>query len=298
MLPIISVLILTWNNATVALRCLHSIRATGYPNLEIIVVDNASIDKTVIKIRQHFPKVQLIQNHVNLGFGRGCNVGLQKLLTCNAEYVMLLNQDTVIDKTMFQELVKAVKFRPQAGILAPKTYFLDKMSDGSERLMYAGAWRGRLPFQQRIAGITLADDGSYDIPRLVDYCWGHGMFIRTDMLRNIGLFDAQFFMYFEDLDLCRRATKAGYEIWYIPQARMWHNFSHDERDSMPELWRFQYQTTSLLICYRKYYGTMRGYLLTTLHVLDEVRQTWQRGYPIAAQTLLRAFTKTLIGVLV
>ena len=81
----------------------------------------------------------------------------------------------------------------------------------------AHAWSKRLPLHQLIPGIDEPDDGSRDISCQVDFAWGHGLLLRTSMLRDIGLFDEAFFMYFEDLDLCRRARMAGHQIWYVAE---------------------------------------------------------------------------------
>lgn len=287
------VILLTFNDSASALRCLQSIQVANYPELKVVVVDNASEDDTVAAIQHKFPKYQIIVNERNLGFGAGCNVGLRVALTKQAEFVMLINQDTVIANNLFHAFVEAAQACPQAGILTPKTYFLKKTDDKRERLLYGGSWRGRLPFQQRIPGIELVDDGSHEVPCQVDYAWGHGMFMRTAMLREIGLFDEDFFMYFEDMDLCRRASEAGYQICYIPQAQMWHDIEDGYRSSNPEPKRFQYKADSLLTIYKKHYGPWRGQILSDLHTLDEARQTWGRGQREAAKYSLQAWLHSL-----
>jgi hypothetical protein len=287
------IVLLTWNDRTAALRCLESVRASAYPAKQVLVVDNASDDDTVAAIRAEFPDYRVIVNDINLGFAAGCNVGLKLVLAEQADYIMLLNQDTVVDSNTFACLVAAAQARPQAGILAPKTYFLAKLVEGRERLLYGGSWRGRLPLQQHVPGIEQIDDGRQNYACQVDFAWGHGLFLRAAMLREIGLLDETYFMYYEDLDLCRRATQAGYEIWYIPEARMWHDISDGARVASPELWRFRYKTQSMLAFYQKHYGCWRGHLLTWLNVADEARQFWQRGEKAGAKILWRAWLQTL-----
>lgn len=286
-------ILLTWNDREAALRCLNSVRASKCPGLQVLVVDNASKDDTIKAIRSEYPDYRVIANSENLGFAAGCNVGLRAALAEQPEFVMLLNQDTIVAPDLFRRLIEAARQQPGAGILGPKTYFLAKAADGQERLLYGGAWQGRLPLQQRIPGIEQIDDGSHETACQVDFAWGHGLFLRANMLREIGLFDESFFMYYEDLDLCRRAKTAGYEIWYIPQAQMWHDISDGARVTTSELWRFRYKTESMLAFYRKYYGWWRGHGLTWLNVADESRQFWQRGETGGAKTLWRAWFQTL-----
>jgi GT2 family glycosyltransferase len=285
--------LLTWNDREAVLQCLKSVRASGQPDLQVLIVDNASQDDTVTAVRSEFPDYRVIVNDRNLGFAAGCNVGLRVALAEQAEFILLLNQDTVVAPDLFQQLLAAAQRYPKAGILGPKTYFLAKAAEGQERLLYGGSWRGRLPLQQHLPGIEQIDDGTHNTACPVDFVWGHGLFLRAAMLRNIGLFDEAFFMYYEDLDLCRRATEAGYEIWYIPQALMWHDISDGSRVTTAEGWRFRYKTQSMLAFYKKHYGLWRGHILTWLNVTDEARQFWQRGETNGAKTLWQAWFQTL-----
>jgi len=292
--PQIYAVLLTWNDEMAALQCLRTLRTTDYPNLTTIVVDNASEDNTVSAIRRAYPECRLIVNPSNLGFAAGCNVGIQSALAEGADFVILINQDSIVDPQIFTCLTEAAIKYPQAGILAPKTYFMTKMQTGQERLLYAGSWRGRLPLQQKLPGIEEADTGEYDTPAKVDYAWGHGMFLRSDMLKEVGLLDEVFFMYYEDLDLCRRAVKAGYEIWYIPKAVMWHDLPDGARTTKPERWRLQYRLRSLFLFYKKHYGRWLGNFLAACNIIDDTRQMWQRGHRTAAKLLVAIWLRLLL----
>ncbi len=284
--PLLYVIILTFNDRKAALRCLASVQNLDYPDYRILVVDNASTDDTGPAIRQTYPCCELVVNEKNLGFAAGCNVGIARALDQDADFILLLNQDTLVAPHLLAVLVETASQRPDAGIIAPKTYFLEPMPDGHPRLLYAGSWRFRLPLEQRLPGIGQADTGQYDTPIQVDYAWGHGMLLRADMLRTIGMFDPAFFMYYEDLDLCRRARAAGYQIWYEPRAWMWHDTPDGARASASELWRWRYKVDSLRIFYRKYYGRLKGWVLTALHVLNEGRQLCCGGHYRAARHLV------------
>jgi GT2 family glycosyltransferase len=291
--PLLYVIILAFNDRKAILRCLASAQDLDYPNDHLLVVDNASADDTVSAVRQAYPSCEIIINEENLGFAAGCNVGMAHALNQGADFILLLNQDTLAAPDLLTVLVETAYQKPTAGIIAPKTYFLEPMPDGRPRLLYAGSWRFRLPLEQRLPGIGQADSGQYDTPTPVDYAWGHGMLLRAEMLRTIGLFDPAFFMYYEDMDLCRRARAAGYEVWYEPRTHMWHDTPDGARANASQSWRWRYKVNSLRVFYRKHYGRLRGWILTALHVLNEGRQLWCSGHHRAARHVVSHWLRAI-----
>jgi len=217
---LVYVIILNWNGKEDTIECLRSVQALDYPHYQVLVVDNASSDGSPEQIRVAFLDVELIVNEVNLGYAGGINVGIKRALEEGADYVLLLNNDTLVDERLLAELLKAGESDPQIGILTPKIYY-----HGGTRIWFAGADKRRFPPGIAWPGHGKLDGPAYSRQREVDYATGCGIMIKAEVLRAVGLFDTTYFMYHEDLDLCERAKRAGYKVVYVPSAKMWHKVS-------------------------------------------------------------------------
>ncbi len=215
--PRVGAVVLNWNNAADTVQCLRGLLASDYPNLGVLVVDNASVDDSVTRLRQQYPDVTLRVNERNLGYTGGNNIGLQYWLEQGADYVLLINDDAVPDPGMVSALVAALQARPDAGCAGPKVY----ASEEPERLLSAGGrlaqgWR---PVQR---GLGEMDRGQYDTAGAVDYLSGCALLASRAMIERIGLLDARFFAYFEDVEWCYRAGQANFKSLYVPEAKVWH----------------------------------------------------------------------------
>src|SRR5712691_2717467 len=134
--PHVAVVVLTWNGEDDTLACLASLGRVEYDNLSVVVVDNGSADRTVLRVRTEFPEVAVLETGANLGFAAGNNVGIQHALDRGAEYVFLLNNDTEVDPELIRHLVDAAEPDASAGVLGPKVFFFSHR----DRLWYAGGW--------------------------------------------------------------------------------------------------------------------------------------------------------------
>lgn len=286
--------VLSFNDGPSVVRCVESLRASTAP-VAIVVVDNASSSGAPDLIRRDCPECTLLVNDRNLGFGAGCNVGIERALARGAEFVLLLNQDTTVAPDMVERLVAAMDAHPRAGVIGPKTWSSTPFPDGRPRLLYAGAWRERLPLSQRLPGIEQPDDGRFDRASAVDFVWGHGMMLRAAALRQVGAFDPAFFMYCEDLDLCRRLTSAGFEARYEPAATMWHDLVDGARATRSEAWRWEQKVRSMRVFHRKYHGALPAAGLTALTVLSDVRMLARNRSWTAIRQLLVAYGRQLAG---
>ena len=291
--PLIYVIILTYNGSWYVLKLLNSVYQSSYNNFAVLLVDNNSKDNTVITVRKKFPNCEVIVNKTNIGFAAACNVGLKKAIENNAEFILLLNQDCIIHADTILNLIKSAQNNPSAGVIGPKTWFFPSSEERKPRILYAGAWRFILPLVQRIPGIGKYDIGKYDRTVAVDYVWGHGMFLRASALQTIGLFDPAFFMYYEDLELCRRMVKAGYKVLYEPSAVMWHDIPDAARGSMSESWRWRYKCYSAHIYHSKYYNISVARILDILTLLSEITRLVWAGYIRAAGDLAHAWIRTI-----
>lgn len=231
----VSIVILNWNRPNDTLECLKSVkRLRTADSLNIIVVDNASSDNSVKKIKKailHTTNHKLLVNEVNLGFAEGNNVGIRHAIKNGADYVLVLNNDTVVDKDLVIELIKAAKKYPKAGALSPKIYFAKgyefhkkryKEKDLGKVIWYAGGdidWNNVYGSNH---GVDEIDKGQYDKVRETDVATGTCILLRREALEDTGFFDKKYFMYYEDTDLSQRMKKKGWRVLYIPKAKLWH----------------------------------------------------------------------------
>jgi GT2 family glycosyltransferase len=222
--PLVCVMTLSWNDAQNTLDCLRSVYELEYTCYRVLVVDNGSSEDTVRAIRSAFPQVELIVNPSNLGFGGGANVGFDRAREHGVDYVLFVNSDTVVDPALLRELVRSAETRPQAGLLVPKIYTYDGARSGEPgRIWSAGARWAPFPPRVKMIGMGRRDQPRYDQPRQLEYATGCALLVRREVLETVGGFDPIFWpAYQEDYDFSARVIKAGWEIWYVPAARLWH----------------------------------------------------------------------------
>lgn len=218
----IAIIVLNWNGRDLTLDCLRSLAAVTTPHVRIILVDNASTDGSSDAVRQHYgSRVTLIENAQNLGFAAGNNVGIRRALDDGADFILLLNNDTVVAPDFVEHLHKPMLSSPDIGITAPKIYY----AEPKNQIWFAGGelsmWRGIA----RHTGIRETDRGQYDQERDIDYATGCAFLVRRAVLEKIGDLDPGYRAYFEDADFCVRARRAGFRIRYIPAAHVWHRIS-------------------------------------------------------------------------
>lgn len=222
--------VVNWNRREDTLACLASLHemtnpGTGVEMLDLILVDNGSTDGTAEAVGERFPTTEIISLPRNLGFAAGCNVGLRRALESGADYVLLVNNDTVVAPDMLEQLMSIAKAHPDAGLLGPVVYRFDEPD-----CVWSAGYRQRPITMSAQPPVGRPEDGA---PYAVDRLYGCGLLIRRRALEEVGLFDERFFMYYEDADLCRRAQQAGYELLVVPAARMWHKVSASTGEGSP-----------------------------------------------------------------
>jgi hypothetical protein len=220
--PCAYIVILNWNGRDDTLACLASVAKIRYPNFRIIVVDNGSADDSVAAIGMAFPDVEIIETGKNLGFAGGNNVGIKRALEHGSDFVFLLNNDTEVDPGILEAFVAAAERFPDAGVFSGKIYFHAEPN----RIWYAGAqWNSKASRFMQV-GEGLLDDGlTYSSACETGYACGCAFFIPARRLREIGLLDEDFFLYFEETDWCFRAKEAGHPSIFVPNAKLWHKVS-------------------------------------------------------------------------
>ena len=211
----VTVIVLNFKVKDSAIKCIDSVRKSTFPTLEIILVDNNSNDG----IRDEIYKqndVLFIQNEDNLGYSGGNNIGIKKAIKSDAEYIFILNPDTKVDKNCIKNLVEGME-KNKAQVAGPKIYF-----SNSKKIWYAG---GVIDLENVIGkhrGVDEKDKGQYDQDTETDFVSGAAIMIKKEVFDSIGFFDERYFLYYEDSDFCYRAKKAGFKVFYIPEAVVYH----------------------------------------------------------------------------
>jgi len=227
------IIILNWNGKEFILECLDSLKKLQITNykLQIIVVDNASTDGSVEEIEKRYKDIKILRNKENLGFAEGNNVGIRYVLKNGADYVLILNSDTIIDENLIVQLIKVTKKDPKIGILGPKIYFAPgfefhkkryKPEEKGKVIWYAG---GKIDWNNVLAshrGVDEVDKGQYDKVEETGFVSGCCLFVKREVFEKIGLFDPKYFLYLEDNDFCQRAKRAGFKVIYAPGGKLWH----------------------------------------------------------------------------
>jgi len=231
----LSIVVVSYNTADLIGVCLKSLEAVDGCEKEIFVVDNASKDGTVEFVRKNFQSISLIANDNNLGFAAANN---QALSLCRGKYILLLNPDMEFLPSSFQFISSFMEANPQIGLAGIKLI----NPDGSPQESYSCEYPGQKYTTNELKNLK----GS------IAWVLGAGMVFRSDLIRKLGGFDEDFFVYGEDQDLCLRIRKAGYEIGYIETGLMVHLGGQSERRTPSEsLWRKK--ILAEFIFYRKHY---------------------------------------------
>lgn len=219
------VIVLNWNLPWDTIACVRSLQRGLLAGSAVIIVDNASSDDSLRQFGEVFgDQVMVVALESNRGFAGGMNAGIEAALQAGAGSVLLLNNDTIADADMIPRLREAAVSLPRAGILGPAIYYYDAPA----RLWQAGTRRSALlPVPVNLGGAALRR--ARGRPLRVDAVTGCAMLVRREVFSRIGPLDSRYAMYYEDADFCYRARGAGFEIWCVPRARMWHRVSLSAR---------------------------------------------------------------------
>lgn len=230
----ITVSIINYNGQQITDACLESLEkqdTSGF-TLSVVVIDNASKEPYVQKKKEYTNfTLTVLFSKKNTGFSGGHNIGIQKAREQNADYILILNNDTVLDSVLIRELFVGIEKSEKRGITAPKIYFAKGHEYHKERyseeelgkvFWYAGGnidWKNVLLSHR---GVDEVDHGQYEQEMATDFASGCCMLLRTSVLDQVGGFDERYFLYLEDSDLNERVKRAGFQVIYTPKARLWH----------------------------------------------------------------------------
>ena len=181
------------------------------------MVDNGSTDGSVECFRELYPGMEIIENRENLGFAKGNNVGIKRAMEKVVDYVLLLNNDTIVDKEFLKGLVRAAESDRNVGIVGPTIYYYTSPN----RIQSAGVKIYWNTGNQNLLRANDLDIGPHKIEE-VDYVSGCALLAKSELFEKIGFLNTEYFAYWEETDWCISAKKAGYKVLCIPNAKIWH----------------------------------------------------------------------------
>jgi len=238
--PLVYALVLNWNGADEAIACLKSLEEQTYSNLQIFLVDNGSIDNSILQIRTHFPNMPILANEKNLGFAGGVNVGLRYALNEGADYVLVLNNDLVLDSHCVSEMVRQAQ--ADVAFVTAVIYY----QDDSNCIWSIGGKINRWNLEKTADARGQIDEGQLPIVIERHFVPGGATLMSHHALKNIGLFDERFFLYYEDADLSLRAYRAGLRSVVATRAKMWHGISKSSGGSDSPRERYWMASSSVI----------------------------------------------------
>ncbi|MDX1437400.1 MAG: glycosyltransferase family 2 protein [Anaerolineales bacterium] len=232
---IISVVV-NWNLKEDTLECLHSLLEAGAQAESIILVDNHSTDGSIAAVETEFAgKIQTVQSGKNLGYAGGANLGIAHALEAGADWVFLLNNDTVVSEVIFDEFQQDIAEHDEYSLFAPTIFYYDHR----ETIWFYGVNR----VADTLITIPIIQDREApdDLPDVqeIDFVSGCALLINRDFFDRVGMFNPELFMYGEELDLLQRGHLAGFRFAVSRDARMWHKVSRSAAKDQPKMRYYQ-----------------------------------------------------------
>jgi GT2 family glycosyltransferase len=279
--PLVFAVTLNWNQADNTLACLESLTQLEGIRCTILLVDNASTDDSVLKVRQRFPQVEILVNPSNLGFGKGFNLGMRVAYQAGADYVFIINNDTYLAPDTLSILLQHAA--DDVGILAPVIYYASQPA-----VIWAiGGKVNPLNLEVAEKGRGTVNTGNWPSDLEHDFVTGCAMLLPRHTLEKVGFFDEAFQMYYEDADFCRRVRQAGLRILVVTKARLWHKVSASSGGSDSPNERY-FMGRSSVRFFRKHGRGVRMWVIvpyrlgsaikTTLRLLRAGRMESSRAY--------------------
>lgn len=243
--PRVAVIVLNYNGKECLPRCLNSLAQLEYPNKEIIVVDNHSLDDSLSVAEKTFPQCTFVRNVKNEGFAKGMNIGIRLALAHGAEWCWLINHDAEADPAALSRLIAVAQKYPQAGLLSPVIY-----ETVSRRLWFA---KGKIDFiRMRALHTQPAKEELARESYGSEFLTGCALLVKKELIDTIGFLDERFFLYYEDADYSLRAASAGFACLVVPGARIWHS---EESKTHPE--KIYFLVYSGLLFFEKHASILR-----------------------------------------
>ena len=258
---LIYIIVVNYNRPKETIECLRSISNLEIKNswqLRTIIVDNSPEKILKGKIKE-FSNVKLIETKQNTGFAGGNNIGIKYALKNQTDFVMLLNNDTEIDKQAIVHLISVFHKRKDIGITGPKIYFAPGFEylqqkyhkkDLGKVIWYAGGhidWQNIMGVHENIDKV---DKGQFNKPKEVEFISGCCMLIKKEVFEKADLLNEKYFLYLEDMDFCVRAKKAGFKLFFEPKAIVWHKNLGTSKKTASGIQAYYYTRNRLLFGFK------------------------------------------------
>jgi GT2 family glycosyltransferase len=271
--PHVFTVILNTNRREDTLACLASLHRSTFKDNTIIVLDNHSTDGSVEAIRSCFPMVQISNLTRNSGYAGNNNVGIQAALEQHADWVLVLNEDTVLAPDCLERLVQVGERDPHIGMVGPLVYHYDE----PDVIQSAGGWINRY-WDAGHSGKNEQDHGQFRASRPVEWLTGCGILVRRAAIERAGMLDERFFIYFEETEWCVRMREAGWSCVHVPEAKLWHKGV--KRDYEPQPSFTYYATRNHFFLMAKHRASLVAWVVTwaqTMRTLTSwtVRPKWR-----------------------
>lgn len=217
--PLVSIITVNYDHPEVTLALLSSLRLITYPNIEIIVVDNASPNDDPAILKSTYPEIIFIQSSLNLGFAGGNNLGIRK---ANGRYLFFINNDTEVEPGFLEPLVTKIESDSKIGAVSPKIKFFDHPNT----IQFCGqAPMNHYTMRSHGIGHGVIDKGQFDSDSQTHFVHGAAMMVPRSVIEVVGLMPECYFLYYEELDWCASIKKAGFQLWYVHNSSILHKES-------------------------------------------------------------------------
>lgn len=217
--PLVSIITINYNESQVTMDMLASVQNLTYPNIEVIVVDNASPQDQPDRIKEQYPNITLLKSERNLGFAGGNNLGVEK---AKGTYLLFVNNDTELPPGFVEPLVETLENDPAIGMVSPKI----KFHWDSSLIQYAGYTpMSHWTIRNSSIGYQQKDDGRFDIEGETESIHGAAMMVPKKIVDEVGKMTEVYFLYYEEHDWAQMVKRAGYKIYYQPKSYILHKES-------------------------------------------------------------------------
>lgn len=245
--PLVSIITVNYNHSETTIELLDSLYQITYPNIEVIVVDNASPNDDPQLIKKKFPSVVLVESVINYGFAGGNNLGIMR---ARGDYVLLLNNDVIVPPDFLEPLVLKFINTPNLGAVSPKILYYHTLNT----IQYAGFTPiDNLTVRNTTIGKGEIDQGQYDQDYETAYAHGAAMMVPMSVIKHVGMMSYEFFLYYEEADWCNRIRAANYKIYYVHDSKIFHKESVTT-GKMSELKVYYLTRNRLVFMRRNIYG--------------------------------------------
>ena len=284
--PLISIVTINYNNISVTLDLLLSIRECTYKNLDVIVVDNGSDLDPVEMIKKTFPEVIAIRSAKNLGFSGGNNLGIKY---AKGEFIFFVNNDTLFAENVMVELIKPFYEDDKIGIISPKVIYYETPNI----IQYAGATQiNSLTGRNKIIGQGENDNNDLFKSGFTYFAHGAAMIIRRSLVERIGVFPEIFFLYYEELDYSYRTRKAGFKIYFNSAAVIYHRVSYSVGEDSPL--KIYYMTRNRIMFMQRNFKGNRFVIFILFFILFTIPKNSFNYIISGRKDLLSSFYKAIL----